>query len=140
MSVLEKRETCFYEDSPYVRELTPRDFDDYLVWKVANGGGLCAVVIFYAPWCAHCRKFKNAFEGAARRAAFIDFWAFNCEKYRGHIEKIRSDMPKLVTTYPTILAYRGGAPSEQFGGPRTAKNLEKFAMRVCAGADPKVRE
>lgn len=39
--------------------LTGKDFRSFLSSKQA------VLVIFYAPWCPHCKKVKPAFQGAA---------------------------------------------------------------------------
>lgn len=136
-----RSERPFYATSRYVRELASQDFDDTVVWKLdGDVAKTCGVVLFYTPWCGHCRRLKRVYEQSARRAAFADFWAFNCEKHAEHAGKIRSDMPNLVPEFPTIVAYQHGVPVEALAPPYAADRLDQLAMRTCDGeSDDKMR-
>ena len=130
----------YFEDSPYVEELTPDDFDDMSPWKLnlkhsdAKSPSFdegCCIVLFYAPWCKFCKEVAQPYEKFAKQAVFIDVYAFNCEEYSAHIMKIKNDMPQLVKSYPTIIFYSNGEPTEQYMGERTPEKFLAAAMRVC---------
>lgn len=119
----------YFENSLYVKELTPKDFDNVSTWKLKNLA--CSVVLFYAPWCPHCKAIKDVWSQLGKTASFINVFAFNCEKYSGHLMKIKEDMPNLVKGFPTIIYYTDGTPTENFEGERTHNNLLKKSMSVC---------
>jgi len=128
MSIPE-REDANYFDNVHVKELSARDFDQFKSSRLNNKK--CCIVLFYAPWCGYCKKVRPEYEKMAKKNKFMDVYAFNCEKNKAHIEKIKNDLPNLVRGYPTIVAYKNGEPSETFEDERTAQELLKFAMRVC---------
>ncbi len=142
-------EDYFGPKSRYVKELVPSNFDSTRPWLlktgefngnsdsssnkkcgIGNGSGL---VMFYAPWCGHCKALAPTWEKAGSMVSFCDFMAFNCEKNKGHLLKIREDMPELVTSYPTIVYYKNGSPTEAYMGERDAQSLINFCMSKCNG-------
>lgn len=130
MALIPAREsTSFFEGSPVVRELTPDDFERVATWKLADRG--CAAVLFYCAWCPHCVAVKKEWERFGKMCGFAMVAAFNCEKHKSHISKIKEDMPELVKGYPTIIFYSQGSPVEQYMGERVAGEFLKAGMRVC---------
>jgi thiol-disulfide isomerase/thioredoxin len=121
----------YFSKSKYVDELTPSDFEDISVWKLKNKK--CSIVLWYAPWCPHCKALKETWEDLGKIATFINVLSFNCEKYKGHLSKIQEHVPELVRGYPTIIIYKNGEPDEHYSGERTSKNLLKTCMRICQG-------
>lgn len=124
-------EPSFFSGSPHVKELTPKDFDELLVWNLKSKK--CTAVLFYAPWCGHCKATKDEWMNFGKISKFIDVCAFDCEKNKGHVLKIREGMPQLVNGYPSIVFYVNGEPSESYAeGDRSAGAFTKAAMRVCS--------
>ena len=119
----------YFSQSKYAEELAPSDFEPLKVWNLKNKE--CSIVLWYAPWCPHCKALKDIWEQLGKMATFVNVFSFNCEKYKGHLSKIKEDMPELVTGYPTIIIYKKGHPEEQYKGDRTLKNLLKTSMRIC---------
>lgn len=119
----------YFIDSKYVVELTPRDFEGASTWKLKDKK--CSVVLFYADWCPHCKAIQSEWEKLGQIAGFVEVYAFNCAKHAKHTEKIREDMPGLITSYPTIMFYKNGSPVEAYKGERKHSNLLKASMAVC---------
>ena len=81
------------------------------------------LVMFYAPWCGHCKAMKPDFITAAE--SFKDnrktsFAAVDCTKY-----------PSLCSThevqgYPTIKYFNYGKNSVKYMGPRSVESLIEF--------------
>ncbi len=91
-------------------------------------------MLFYAPWCPHCKKLKQVWENLAKIAAFFNVYAFNCEKFKAHLAKIQSDMPNLIQGFPTIIIYKHSNPVEKVGeteSEREVSHLVNACMRVC---------
>lgn len=150
MSQRPESEDYFGPDNRYVVELSPSDFDEKAPWVLKPkarsstaeqspspkmGSGM---VLFYAPWCGFCKAVKEPWLEAAKVAGFCDFYAFNCEKNRGHLDKIKTDMPELVRGYPTIILYKDGQPGDYYEGERTKQAFIDTCMRVCGKGRCKV--
>lgn len=126
----------YFANSKFVQELSAKDFNSTAPWKLASGGN--AMVLFYAPWCGFCKATREPWEKAAKVSGFCDFFAFNCEKNKAHLEKIRADMPQLVRGYPTIIMYKNGEPDEYYNGERTQQEFTQACMRLCGDGKCKI--
>ena len=125
-------EKDYFGDSKFVTELEPSDFDDVASWKLKKHR--CSIVLFYAPWCPHCKMMKDVWNNLGETAAFFDVCAYNCEKNSSHLENIRNDLPELVRGYPTMVVYERGSPVENVGETqdgRTVGKLVESCMRAC---------
>jgi thiol-disulfide isomerase/thioredoxin len=122
----------FFAGNKYVKELKPADFDKIKTWELKKKSG-CSVVLFYCAWCGYCQKVKDAWAQFAPKAFYMDVCAFNCEKNKSHLQKIKEDMPSLVQGFPTIVYYVDGKPTEHFPPDmeRSLQNLLKVSMKVC---------
>ena len=129
---LQRDDVSYFEGNKYVTEITPRDFEEYATWKLKKKE--CSAILFYAPWCPHCKSVKTVWENLGKTAVFMDILAFNCEKYSEHLMSIKEDMPELVKGFPTIIFYKNGSPVESYADDRTDSKLLKASMRVCQGS------
>jgi thiol-disulfide isomerase/thioredoxin len=119
----------FYTNSPGITELTPKDFDAVDTWKLTNHK--CCVVLFYAPWCPHCKNMKNMWMELGKLNGFFDVCALDCEKYIEHVDLIKNDAEGLINGYPSIVFYKNGVPVKRFEGKRTVANITKECMNAC---------
>ncbi len=122
----------FGPNNKIVKELSPLNFDSTAPWllKDIDGKKPCGMVLFYAPWCGHCKAVAPTFLNAAKTVGFCDYYAFNCEKYGAHLAKIKEDKPELVPSFPTIIIYKNGKPVEFYVDDRTEEAFIKKCMET----------
>lgn len=108
-----------------VLELGDSDFDSTLE------NHELALVMFYAPWCGHCKRMKPEFDKAAVTLSANDppvtLAKVDCTEAGkdtcGRFE---------VRGYPTVKIFRNGELSQDYNGPREAAGIAKF-MKSQAG-------
>lgn len=101
-----------------VKDLTDSSFDD----GIQSGTTL---VMFYAPWCGHCKRLKPEFEKAASvlkkndppvvlaKVDCTDAGKSTCERFS-------------VSGYPTLKIFKGGDLADDYNGPRESAGIVKF--------------
>lgn len=108
-----------------VLQFNDADFDG----KVASYDTI--LVMFYAPWCGHCKRLKPEFEKAAPILKANDppvmLAKVDCTD-DGKDACGRFD----VKGYPTLKIFKGGELSSDYNGPRDASGIVKF-MRSQVG-------
>lgn len=119
----------YFQQSKYVNELSPQDFDKMKTHKLKSKK--CTMVLFYAPWCGHCKAAAPIWEQLGKMSTFIEIDAFNCELYKNHVMKMNIDSPGFIEYYPTIVFYENGIPIK-YDGKRELGQLTKFAMNKCS--------
>jgi len=122
----------YFAASKAVIELSPSDFDPNSPSKLQRHK--CSIVLFYAPWCPHCKAMKDKWEQLGKMAMFFDVCAFNCEKNRAFLSQIQEEVPELVRGFPTMILYKNGEPIEKVGqneNEREVKHLLQACMRGC---------
>ena len=135
MDIPQREDKDYFSSSRFVTELKPKDFDPVASWKLKKHK--CSIVLFYAPWCPHCKAVKDTWEQLGETAAFFDVCAYNCEKNRSHLDRIKNDMPELVRGFPTMIIYEKGSPIERVGNTDSERTVASFVsscMRACKGS------
>jgi len=108
-----------------VIEFTDNDFENKI------GDHDMAVVMFYAPWCGHCKKLKPEFERAATILKANDppvaLAKVDCT------EGGKDTCGKFsVSGYPTLKIFRSGGSPQEYNGPRDANGIVKY-LRAQVG-------
>eukprot|EP00178_Gracilaria_changii_P000349 TRINITY_DN1042_c0_g1_i1.p1 TRINITY_DN1042_c0_g1~~TRINITY_DN1042_c0_g1_i1.p1 ORF type:complete len:129 (+),score=26.28 TRINITY_DN1042_c0_g1_i1:36-422(+) len=103
------------DDELYAKDLTTATFDDYI--KKTDK----ALVMFYAPWCGHCKRLKPDYEAAAKAEPTLNFARVDCTEERDLCSKYE------VRGYPTLKIFKNGDTSnentEKYAGARTQEAL-----------------
>ncbi|KAF0287538.1 Protein disulfide-isomerase A3 [Amphibalanus amphitrite] len=105
--------------SDAVIELGDSDFDS----GVAEHDTV--LVMFYAPWCGHCKKLKPEFELAAKSLISNDppvaLAKVDCTEAGKETCNRFS-----VRGYPTLKIFKGGEMSQEYNGPRESNGIVKY--------------
>ena len=101
-----------------VHELTAKSWD-----KVQDGHW---VIMFYAPWCAHCKKMKPVYEQLAsyyhRQGGDVHVGRVDATAHPSLVTPFSND----VKGYPTVLLLRNGMRLAHYKGPRTFAALTEW--------------
>ncbi|XP_037945854.1 protein disulfide-isomerase A3-like [Teleopsis dalmanni] len=89
------------------------------------------LVMFYAPWCGHCKRLKPEYAKAAELVKNDDppitLAKVDCT------EAGKETCSKFsVSGYPTLKIFRGDEVSQDYNGPREANGIAKY-MRAQVG-------
>lgn len=102
-----------------VLQLNDADFDS----KTASHDTV--LVMFFAPWCGHCKRLKPEFEKAASTLKNNDppviLAKVDCT------EDGKDTCSRFsVSGYPTLKIFKGGELSTDYNGPREANGIVKY--------------
>jgi len=89
------------------------------------------LIMFYAPWCGHCKRLKPEYAKAAELVKDddppISLAKVDCT------EAGKETCNKFsISGYPTLKIFRGGEVSSDYNGPREAAGIVKY-MRAQVG-------
>lgn len=105
------------ETESEVHHLTDENFKSFLKKKKH------VLVMFYTPWCGHCKAAKPEFTTAAEvfsEDKKTEFAAVDCTKYRSVCDQYD------VTGFPTIKYFSFGKKEARYNGPRMEADFVLF--------------
>lgn len=110
-----------------VLDLTDSDFST----RVAETE--TTLVMFYAPWCGHCKKLKPEYAKAAELLRGEDppiaLAKVDCT------EGGKDTCGKFsVSGYPTLKIFKNGEVSQEYNGPREASGIAKYMKSIVGPA------
>jgi len=129
-------------DTPWEEDTTAKDvvhvtsYDDFIRLRRKEKKGL--LVMFYAPWCGHCKRLKPEFSGAASEV-----------KGRATLAGLDCDRPENaaardefnITGYPTLIYFESGQRKFDYGGKYTKSGIVDWLQNPQAPApEPKDAE
>lgn len=97
-----------------MQHLTDEDFKPFLK-KKRN-----VLVMFYAPWCGHCKAAKPEYQKAAehfKEDKKTVFAALDCTKFQSICEE------HDVTGFPTFKYFNYGKKTAPYAGPRNEEGF-----------------
>ncbi|EDS42910.1 disulfide isomerase [Culex quinquefasciatus] len=91
------------------------------------------LVMFYAPWCGHCKKLKPEYAKAAELVRGEDppiaLAKVDCTE--GGKETCNKFS---VSGYPTLKIFKNGEVSQEYSGPREASGIAKYMKSIVGPA------
>jgi len=106
------------EGSLFLKHLTGAEFDQFLKYKDT------VLIMFYAPWCGHCKAMKPDYAAAAKQLT---------EEGVDHVlatvdATVEPDLAKKfsVTGYPTLKLFNRGKEVEDYKGGRSKADIVKY--------------
>jgi len=118
-----------------VTMITQNNAKDFLGKEVRKKDGRPWMVMFYAPWCGHCKAAKPEFERFAERAnGVVRAGAVNCDQQAGNAQLCAYYGVQGFPTFQFIL----GSKRETYNGQRNAGGFNNFAQRLLPASKVKL--
>ena len=107
----------FFDKDSKVIQLNKDNFD-----KQVTESDELWLILFYAPWCGHCKAFHPEFEKASKVAkGLFKIGAVNCEVEKDLAKKYK------IEGYPTVLFFGDDkTKTEEYEGNRKADEVIDF--------------
>ena len=107
----------FFDEDTQVVQLNAENFNK----EVIESDELW-LILFYAPWCGHCKAFHPEFEKVAKSAkGLFKIGAVNCEDEKDIAQKYKID------GYPTVLFFGDNKKkTEEYEGDRKAEKVIEY--------------
>ncbi|VDO25084.1 unnamed protein product [Onchocerca flexuosa] len=93
--------------------------------RIINNGNV--FVMFFSPWCGHCKAIKPAFHEAAEQSHFGKFAVVDCTAWNDLCER------QSVKGYPTFQIFVNGVQHD-YSGNRTSSDFTTAFMKVVASS------
>ncbi|XP_018565314.1 protein disulfide-isomerase A5 [Anoplophora glabripennis] len=91
------------------------------------------LVMFYAPWCGHCKKMKPDYMMAAKELHAAGFQ--HCMAMVDCTENPELAEEYQISGFPTIKLYINGKYVKDYTGSRTVQDLKNFVLPYVKGKD-----
>lgn len=124
----------------------------YFIYKINNGfesfegdsseinpnlkpsSGECIVVLFYAPWCGHCKTFKPIFDDAMTQLDGKTATKGEVKGKKLRFSKVDCDLEENkplakkygINGYPTVKILNDDGTTVEYDGKRTLDGMESF--------------
>lgn len=123
----------FFTSFGRIRELSPQTFSTFL-----ENSHKPTFILFYAPWCGHCQKFKEEYiRFASEVAGTARIGAVNADRFPVLGNEFN------VKGFPTLIYWNLGnkrkSEFEVFNGARTSSALRHFLISRISKTKPRVQ-
>lgn len=99
-----------------------------------------AVILFYAPWCGHCQRFKPEFEEVSR---ILESNGSTARAYAVNVDLFKTPLAltggEPITGVPTVVILENGM-TQKYQGPMTADHIVRKVISATSSTHLVVSE